>query len=156
MPDMYLLDTNVLSEYRKGGNANRGVRQFFDGADPASLFLPVQVLGEIRAGIAKLYRNGAPGEMEKARIYENWIDEHLLKNYSARIIEFDMDSAQLWGMLLSGEKKDPHTIDKQIAAMAMTRDMTVVTRDKGEAFSKIRQVKTLNPFKDPPPGADGQ
>jgi predicted nucleic acid-binding protein len=145
----YLLDANVISEYRRGSNANWGVREFFRNADPDSLFLPVQVLGEIRAGIAKLHRNGVAGELEKAKIYEKWIDDELLATYSDRIIEFDTDSAQLWGMLLT-DKKDPHTIDKQIAAMAITRDMTVVTRDKGDAFSKIPKVEVLNPFRDPP------
>lgn len=143
---MYLLDTNIISEYRKRNNANSGVRRFFHAVDVDSLFLPVQVIGEIRAGIAKLYRNGAPDELEKAKIYEKWLDDDLLKSYGNRIVEFDKESAQLWGMLLAGQKKDPHTIDKQIAAMALTRDMTVVTRDKGEAFVKIPSLKTFNPF----------
>lgn len=105
-------------------------------------------LGEIRAGIAKLYRNGAPDELKKAKIYENWLDDELLETYGNRIVEFDEQSAQLWGMLLSDQKKDPHTIDKQIAAMALTRDMIVVTRDKGEAFLRIPKLKMLNPFSD--------
>jgi len=29
---MYLIDTNVISEIRKGNKANPGVRQFFDAA----------------------------------------------------------------------------------------------------------------------------
>lgn len=151
---MYLLDTNIISEYRKGSNANWGVRQFFHAVDADLLFLPVQVLGEIRAGIAKLYRIGAPDELKKAKIYENWLDGDLLESYGNRIIEFDEQSAQLWGMLLSDQKKDPHTIDKQIAAMALTRDMTVVTRDKGEAFLKIPKLKMLNPFSDAPGSSD--
>lgn len=47
--------------------------------------------------------------------------------------------------LLSGQKKDPHAIDKQIAAMALIRDMTVVTRDQ-EAFTGIPQLRVRNPF----------
>jgi predicted nucleic acid-binding protein len=57
-----------------------------------------------------------------------------------------VDAARTWGLLLSSEKKDLHTIDKQIAAIAMLRGMTVVTGDKGEAFSKIEGVAVLNPF----------
>lgn len=53
---VYLIDTNVISEYRKGDRCNRGVAKFFEKADDTELFLPVQVIGEIRAGVAKAYR----------------------------------------------------------------------------------------------------
>jgi predicted nucleic acid-binding protein len=43
----------------------------------------------------------------------------------------------------------PHTIDKQIAAIALISDMTVVTRDHGEAFTRISKLKVLNPFSGP-------
>jgi hypothetical protein len=46
-------------------------------------------------------------------------------------------------------KKDTHTVDKQIAAIAMMRDMTLVSRDSGSGFATIvaRGLKVLNPFK---------
>ena len=148
---MYLLDTNVISEYRKRGNANWGVRDFFMKADPEALFLPVQVLGEIRAGIAKLRRRvGDAKAQEKAEIYERWLEDDLLENYSSRLIDFELNSSVIWGQLLSGEKKDPHTIDKQIAAMALTRDMTVVSRDTGNSFTAVPNLKLLNPFQEGP------
>jgi predicted nucleic acid-binding protein len=143
---MYLLDTNVISEYRKRGNAHRGVIAFFEHVPTESLFLPIQVIGEIQAGISKLRRNRAPRELEKANIYERWFEDQLLLDHAGRILEFDLESSRLWGSLLSSGKKDPHTIDKQIAAIAMTRDMTVVTRDIGEAFTRIRGLKVKNPF----------
>ncbi|WP_157270954.1 type II toxin-antitoxin system VapC family toxin [Azohydromonas aeria] len=149
---MYLLDTNVVSELRKRTNANWGVRRFFEAADPDALFLPAQVIGEIRAGIAKLRRRSAADDLKRAMIYDAWLTEDLLRNYGERIIEFDADCAMVWGELLSGEKKDPHTIDKQIAAMALIRDMTVVTRDRGASFCTIPGLKLLNPFADPPSG----
>ena len=147
---MYLLDTNVLSEFRKRGNANWGVRRFFETVNPDELFLPAQVIGEIRAGIAKLRRRGSTDELKRAAAYEGWLTNDLLLGYAGRIIEFDADCAMVWGELLSGEKKDPHTIDKQIAAMALIRDMTVVTRDQGASFRTIAGLKTLNPFAEPP------
>jgi predicted nucleic acid-binding protein len=141
----YLLDTNVISEVRKGDRCNWGVRDFFDQSDDTELFLPVQVIGEIRAGISKAARQK---DNRKAEVYERWL-ETLLQEYGNRIIEFDSDCAQVWGSLLSGEKKDPHTVDKQIAAIAMVWDMTLVTRDSGGGFKIIagRNLKVLNPFK---------
>lgn len=141
----YLLDTNVISEVRKGDRCNSGVRAFCEQTDDSELFLPVQVIGEIRAGIAKLSRQK---DARKAKVYELWL-ENLIDQYSDRIIEFDADCAQVWGTLLSGEKKDPHTIDKQIAAIALIRNMTVVTRDAGGGFATIvhPDLKLVNPFK---------
>ena len=45
---MYLLDTNVLSELRKGVRANPGVSTFFARLEPEAIHLPVQTIGEIR------------------------------------------------------------------------------------------------------------
>jgi predicted nucleic acid-binding protein len=144
----YLLDTNVISEFRKGERCNSGVRAFFDLVDDSELFLPVQVLGEIRAGIAKAKRQR---DDKRADVYEQWL-EILVQEYGGRIIEFDADSAQVWGTLLSGEKKDPHTIDKQIAAIAIMRDMTLVTRVSGGGFKTIPggNLRILNPFESRP------
>ena len=147
----YLLDTNVISEARKGHRCNWGVLEFFDNTDDSELFLPVQVIGEIRAGIAKAMRNR---DRRKAQVYEEWLGT-LLQEYGDRIIEFDADCAQIWGILLSGEKKDPHTIDKQIAAIAIMRNMTLVTGDTGGGFTKIADghLKLFNPFKIEPAAA---
>jgi predicted nucleic acid-binding protein len=142
---MYLIDTNVISEYRKGARANSGVTAFFAGAHENSLFLPPQVIGEIQAGIAQLRRRGDEALAERAHAYERWLDG-LITRFGDRILEFDTDAARLWGTLLSNQKKDPHTVDKQIAAIALLRNLTVVTRDKGDAFSRIPKLAVLNPF----------
>jgi predicted nucleic acid-binding protein len=142
----FLIDTNVVSEFRKGARANWGVRQFFAAQDNDSLFLPVQVIGEIRAGIEKVAKLGKP---DQASAYDIWLDA-LLIDFGDRIVDFDRESAQMWGTLLSHQGKDAHTIDKQIAAIALITDMTVVTRDKGEAFTSIAHLKVLDPFSDPP------
>lgn len=53
---MYLIDTNVISEHRKGPRAHPGVVKFFEATPNNALYLPAQVIGEIQAGIAKLRR----------------------------------------------------------------------------------------------------
>ena len=55
---MFLVDTNVISETRKGTRADPEVLDFFLGTEEA-LFLPVQVIGEIRSGIEALQRRPA-------------------------------------------------------------------------------------------------
>ena len=44
----WLIDTNVLSELRKGSRADNHVRAWFDATAEAELFTSVLVLGEIR------------------------------------------------------------------------------------------------------------
>ena len=83
--------------------------------------------------------------MLQADVYQAWVDG-LTAEFKDNILEFDSDASRVWGTLLSHEKKDPDTIDKQIAAIALVHDLVVVTRDKGTAFSRLSNVKVLNPF----------
>ena len=138
----YLVDTNVISEFRKGKRGNPGVFSFFTDVDPEDIFLPVQVIGEIRSGITKVRRNG---QVDRALAYQAWLAGPTA-SYGIRIIDFDADDAQIWGVLIGGVKKDPHTIDKQIAAIALGRDLTVVSRDSSGGFAHIPGLKFLNPF----------
>lgn len=52
----FLIDTNVLSELRKGLKANVGVQNWFSNADSNDLYISVLTLGEIRQGIEQLKR----------------------------------------------------------------------------------------------------
>jgi hypothetical protein len=50
-PGGFLVDTNVISESRKGQRANPGVRTWFNAVARSDLWLSVIVIGEIRKGI---------------------------------------------------------------------------------------------------------
>ena len=63
---MYLLDTNVISELRKGGRANHGVTAFFATLAAEDIYLSVVTIGEIRRGLENVRarfagRSGAVG-----------------------------------------------------------------------------------------------
>jgi predicted nucleic acid-binding protein len=47
----YLLDTNVISELRKGDRADANVREWFGGLDDEEIYLSVLTIGEIRRGV---------------------------------------------------------------------------------------------------------
>ena len=49
----YLIDTNIISEVRKGSGCNPNVARWYEKIDDASLYLSVLVLGEIRKGIER-------------------------------------------------------------------------------------------------------
>ena len=44
----FLLDTNVLSEFNRRGQPDRGVQHWLEAADPESLYVSVLTIGEIR------------------------------------------------------------------------------------------------------------
>jgi len=119
--DMYLVDTNVISEARKGRTSNPGVRSFFQSIDASTAYLAVQTLGELRRGLENIRRRG---DLPQAKRLEQWLDI-IVGDYAGRILSFDDACAQVWGRLMSPHKE--HPVDKQIAAMALIHDLTVVT-----------------------------
>jgi predicted nucleic acid-binding protein len=135
---MYLLDTNVISELRKGGRANPGVAAFFATLAPEDIYLSVVSIGEIRRGLENVRGRG---EREQAERLEAWLDT-VVTDYSDRILGFDLDCAQVWGKLMSPHPQ--HPIDKQISAIALVYDLTVVTRNTKDFGSS--GVRSLNPF----------
>ena len=135
---MYLIDTNIVSEIRKGRKANQGVQAFWQAADTDSLYLPVQVIGEIRFGVESVK---GKGDTKQAMILERWLDLVTVE-FAERILAFDEDCAQVWGRLMSPGKQ--HPIDKQIASIALINRLTVVTRNTNDFQGT--GVKILNPF----------
>jgi len=135
---VYLIDTNIVSEIRKGRKANQGVQAFWQAADSDSLYLPVQVIGEIRFGVESVKGRG---DAKQAMILDRWLD-HVIAEFSERILAFDEDCAQVWGRLMSPGKQ--HPIDKQIASIALINRLTVVTRNTNDFQGT--GIKILNPF----------
>ena len=136
---MYLLDTKVISELRKGRRANHGVTAFFATLAAEDIYLSVVTIGEIRRGLENVR---ARGDREQAGRLEAWLDK-VVTDFSDRILEFDLDCAQVWGKLMSPHPQ--HPIDKQIAAIALIYDLTVVTRNTDDFVSS--GVRSLNPFR---------
>lgn len=135
---MYLVDTNIISEARKGKLANPGVQAFFKTTAPADIYLAVQTIGEIRRGLENIrHRRDIP----QAKKLEKWLDL-LVAGYADRILSFDETCAQVWGRLMSPHPQ--HPIDKQIAAIALIHDLIVVTRNVDDF--RGTGVRLSNPF----------
>jgi toxin FitB len=134
---MFLLDTNVLSERRRAAKADGGVVDFLHRTDH-EIFLPVQVVGEIRSGIEGLRRRG---DLSQALRLEAWL-QLILDEYSDHIVEFSLECAETWGYLMG--VNDQHIVDRQIAAIALVYDLTVVTRNTSHFAGT--GVRLLNPF----------
>ena len=137
---MYLVDTDVISESRKGDGANAGVREFFRKAslDDEPLYISAITIGELRRGVEKLRHRG---DMDQANRLERWL-LRIVDDYSDAILSFDEEIAQIWGRLRVPHPENP--LDKQIAATAMIHDLTVVTRNV--AGFNSAGVRVLDPF----------
>ena len=138
---MYLLDTNVVSELRKKSKMNKGVKAFFSAVakEGTSLYLSVITIGEIRRGV-ELIRHRGDGQ--QANILELWL-ENIITDYQSNILEFSETEAQVWGKLRVPNHEN--SIDKQIAATALTYDLCLVTRNISDFHDT--GVRVLNPFK---------
>ncbi|MBV8796651.1 MAG: type II toxin-antitoxin system VapC family toxin [Hyphomicrobiales bacterium] len=137
---MYLIDTNVISEARKRAKANPGVIAFFEtiAASDEPVFLSAISLGELRRGVELVRRRG---DADQAHRLEAWLAS-VVESFGERILAFDADAAQVWGYL---RVPDPdHALDKQIAAIALVNDLTVVTRNVADFEGS--GVKLVNPF----------
>jgi toxin FitB len=136
---MYLVDTNVISEARKGKRANPGVLDFWRHVDPADIYLSAQTIGELRRGLENIRGRG---DADQAERLEAWL-ESVVGQYADRILAFDADCAQVWGKLMSPHPQ--HPIDKQIAAIALIHDLTVVTRNVDDF--RDTGVRLQDPFR---------
>jgi toxin FitB len=137
---VYLIDTNVVSEARKQAKANPGVVGFFADllATKAQAYLSAITVGELRRGLELLRHRG---DAEQAKLLEAWLTS-LLADFADRVLAFDADAAQVWGRL--SVPGSAHRLDKQIAAIALVNDLTVVTRNTTDFEGT--GVKLKNPF----------
>jgi toxin FitB len=137
---MYLVDTDVIREIRKGERAHDGVREFFEVAsrDAIPLYLSVVSMGELRIGVERLRHRG---DIKQADLLERWL-RRVTQSYADAILPFDEETAHVWGRLRVPNPENP--LDKQIAATALIHDLTVVTRNT-EHFAPTG-VRLKNPF----------
>ena len=134
---MYLLDTNLVSELRKGARANPGVRSWFDAVPDNAAFLSVVTLGELREGVERLRRR----DQATAQHLDQWL-AGLSRHFADRLLPIDAAVADRWGRLRSGRSLP--VIDSLLAATARVHGLTLVTRNEHD-FEKL-EVPVLNPF----------
>ena len=133
----FLIDTNVISELRRGERCDRHVAAWYASVEPGGLYLSVLVTGEIRRGIERAQRR----DPVRAAIFERWLAD-LGVAFTGRILPVDRAVADEWGRL-SAIRTIP-VIDALLAATARVHGMTLVTRNIADVTGLGAAV--LNPF----------
>jgi predicted nucleic acid-binding protein len=134
----YLIDTNIISEVRKGNRCDPRVAAWYASIADEELFLSTLVLGEIRKGV-ELARPRDPG---KAAALERWLGQ-VEAVFDGRVLGIDNAVSDQWGRT-SAIRSIP-VIDGLLAATAMTNGLTLVTRNDRDIAGVGAMV--LNPFR---------
>jgi hypothetical protein len=132
---VYLLDTNVVSELRKR-KPHQGVVAWVQNASEETLYLSAVTIGEIQAGI-EITRDQ---NVDKANEIETWLDS-VAETYN--VIPVDAHIFRRWAQLMH-RRPDHHIEDALIAATALVRGLSVVTRNVDDF--KPFGVSLINPF----------
>ncbi len=133
----YLLDTNVISELRKGDRANPNVTAWFAGLADEEVFLSVLTIGEVRRGIESVRRR----DPDSAAALDRWL-ALLSEAHRDRILPIDRAIAEEWGRM---NVPDPlSVIDGLLAATARVFGLALATRNVADVEGV--DVDLLDPF----------
>jgi predicted nucleic acid-binding protein len=133
----WLIDTNIISEVRKGARCDPHVSAWYASIANEDIFLSTLVLGEIRKGV-ELAR---PRDAGKAAMLERWLRD-VEQAFDGRVLGIDNAVSDRWGRM-SAIRPVP-VIDGLLAATALTNGLTLVTRNDRDIAGL--GVTVLNPF----------
>ena len=135
---LYLLDTNVLSELRKGPRCDPAVAAWEQAELAAHQGgVSVIVLGELRKGIELI---AARDPVSGSRL-ESWF-QGLCRNYSDRVLPVTREIAEEWGRLNS--RRPLPAADSLLGATANVHGLILATRNVGGLAEA--GVRVTNPF----------
>jgi toxin FitB len=136
----WLLDTNILSEIRRPKPEPK-VLAFVAAYPLSELYISVVTLAELRFGVELLSIGTRRTDLE------NWLTQTIRPMFDQRVLPVTEEVMFRWRVLLEEDRKTGHTFsqpDLIIAATALERGLTVVTRDRSD-YDKAR-APVLNPW----------
>ena len=137
---MYLVDTNVISEYRKvpAGRADFNVQHWVEAQPASSQFLSVIVAQELEVWVLRIERRDKP----QGALMRRWLETKVLGAFVDRTLPITLSIARQCASLHVPNPRSDR--DSLIAATALVHGLTVVTRNIGD-FEPMG-VKCLNPW----------
>lgn len=135
---MFLLDTNILSELRRGRRCNPSVAAWFAAVAATDLYISVLTVGELYKGIALARQRR---DYTQADNLDAWL-RLLAAQFADRILPVDAAVAQAWGQLYA--IRNVPVVDGLLAATAKVNGLTLVTRNIADVSGLGADL--LNPF----------
>ncbi len=137
----WLVDTNVISELRKGSRCSPAVRAWSERVPPVACYISRISLAEIRFGIDSVTDPGFRAELDA------WVQDGVLPWFGARVLEVDEPVLLRWRHLVADGRKSNYTYaqpDVLLAATALVHQLGVATRNR-EDFVRSG-VRIINPW----------
>ncbi len=121
----YLLDTNVLSEFRKSstGKIDANVATWASSVPATDLYLSSVTILELEIGILGIERR----DRVQGLLLREWMNVHVLRHFDGRILAFDTSAALSCATMNVPDRRSSR--DAMIAATALVHGMIVVTRN---------------------------
>jgi toxin FitB len=134
-----LVDTNVISELKRGRGAAPHVVAWFAAMSPEGIFTSVIVLGEIRRGIELVTRR----DKLQAEALEQWY-ALVRERLGNRVLAVDEPVMAVWARISVPDMLPAY--DGLIAATALVHGLTIATRNTEDFRRAGAQV--VNPWTD--------
>ncbi len=132
----YLLDTNIVSEFRKP-KPHGAVVAWLKNLREEQIYISVVTLGELQRGIERTRKQDAA----KAREIETWLDQF---QASHNLLSMDAVCCRKWARLMEGRSQSLLE-DAMIAATARVHGLKIATRNTSD-FALLG-VDIVDPFK---------
>jgi hypothetical protein len=133
----WLIDTDIISEVRKGARCHPAVAAWWSRVEDRDLFLSTLTIGEIRKGVETVRAR----DPEKARALETWL-QAIVQAFGPRILGIDAAVAESWGRIAA--IRSVPVVDALLAATASMHGLVLVTRNATDVAGL--GVRILNPF----------
>ena len=135
---MYLIDTNVISELRKGSRAHPMVVHWNTQVPLHTQWISSISIFELELGVERL-KTRDPQQWNHLR---SWLDYQVIPAFQGRIIAFDQEIAQVCARLHVPNPQPER--DSMIGATALKKGLIVVTRNESDFLPM--ECKVFNPW----------
>ena len=118
----FVLDTNVVSALRVAGR-HPLVEEWARAVPVQDLFVTAMTISEIERGIVSKESTDA----RQGEVLRRWFEDRVLPAFAGRVLPYDLGAARVLATLATPARAPLD--DAMIGAVAISRDMVLVTRN---------------------------